>query len=498
MLNVLLLVRIYYDMKKKVALALVLLLALPLLLVGCGKNEQKLNFYCISAQYDDGAHTLSCEQDVEYVNNSDNALDKVCFYLYANSFAQKDIVSKSYFDRAFPNGESKGNIQFSSVSTAQNNDPQYEISQNGAILTVFLPKELFPDESVNIHMEYVVNLANINHRLGYGNNAVNFGNFFPIACVYEKEGFVLNDFALNGDPFYSDVSNFEVTIECDEDFVVASSGQQTQLECESTGNKKILCKTQKTRDFCFVLSKKFEKISQNLDGVTINYFYYDDENAKHHLETSVNAVKLFSEKFTKYPYEQLSVVKTNFCFGGMEYPNLVMISDDINEKDIDYVIAHEIAHQWWYGLVGNNQFENAWIDEGLTEFSTALFFENYPQYGLKYQEIMDNAQNSYKNFVRIYEKIYEDLDESMDRKLTEFSTEPEYVYCTYTKGMLLFDSLRKTLKDKKFFKCLKKYCENFSYQNVSEDELVSAFSKYAGMNLSGYFASWTNGTVVFG
>ena len=79
---------------------------------------------------------------------------------------------------------------------------------------------------------------------------------------------------------------------------------------------------------------------------------------------------------------------------------------------------------------------------------------------MNYASIMDNARSSYKKFVEIYTKIIGDVDESLNRSLSQFATEPEYVNCVYTKGMLLFDSVRNSMSDKKFFQCLKNYFED--------------------------------------
>ncbi len=479
---------------KKLCLFLVSVFLIPLLLVGCS-NETKLNNYKISGMYDEETHQLSCSQEVLYVNNSDNALKELCFYFYANAFAEgQKTVSGSYSNKAYPNGESYGNITFSSIKI-ENVDVEYKIEEPLAnILTISLPRDLFPCEEIAICMNYTIQLANINHRLGYGNNTVNFGNFFPIACVYQN-GFVKNGYATNGDPFYSDLANFDVTISYAEKFMMASTGIQLNTKTESE-HKITTCKAQKVRDFCFVLSDKFQMKSKTVGKVTVEYFYYEDERSDEHLETSVEAVKTFENLFGEYPYQKLSVVKTNFCFGGMEYPNLVMISDDISDNEmINYVIVHEIAHQWWYGVVGNNEYEEAWVDEGLTEFSTALFFENNPKYNVKYETIMENAKTTYKKFVEIYTKINGDVDESMNRDLSEFDTEPEYVNCTYTKGMLLFDSLRMTMSERKFQKCLREYYKNFAFKNSSSEDLIKSFCKTSGINLESYFKAWIEGNV---
>ncbi len=476
---------------KKIALILVLLICLPFCLVGCEK-ETKLSSYNIDVVFDDKSMTLSCSQTVKYVNTSNNALAEVDFYLYANSFAEgQKVVSSANYEKTYPNGESFGQIDFEQVCVDKKEATFSFEEPNKNILIVQLEKELFPNEQVEISMQYMVSLANVNHRLGYGEKTINCGGFFPIACVYE-DGFVKNGFSTCGDPFYSDVSDFEVTITFPKEYVLASSGNQKKFE-----DGKVCCKAKNVRDFCFVLSKEFEVVSSQVDGVQVSYYFYDDEHAQDFLTTSCEAIETFGEMFGKYPYEQLSVVKTNFCFGGMEYPNLVMVADDITDKvTFDYVIVHEIAHQWWYGLVGNNEYTDAWVDEGLTEYSTALFFEKHPEYGFEYDTVIDNAFATYKNFVKVYSSILGEVDQRMQRDLSEFETEPEYVNCTYTKGMLLFDSLRESLGKRKFEKCLKNYFKEYKFKNSSYEKMVESFSKTARRNMEGLFRAYVDGKVV--
>lgn len=474
---------------KKLYCLIAICLILPFILVGCGKAQENLTTYKIAGVYDENSHTLTCTQEVEYVNNSDNLLSCVKFFLYPNSFKEV-AVSSAHLERAYPNGESFGNINFTSIM-ADGSECEYSVSDEGNILTVQID-EIFPEESVSIFLEYVVTLANINHRLGYGENTINFGNFYPIACVYEN-GFVENDFASNGDPFYSDIANYEVSLTFNEKYTLATSGEVTSEKLEN-GKKEVKIKGEKLRDFCFVLSDKFEMISNEINGVKVNYYYYDDDKATQNLETACLALSTFSDLFGEYPYKELNIVKTNFCFGGMEYPNLVYISDAVTDLETyEYVIVHEIAHQWWYSVVGNNEFSEAWLDESLTEYSTLLFYEKTGRGD--YASMTSGALNSYRLFVEVYEGVRGDVDESMNRNLSSFSTEPEYVNCVYTKGVLLFDSLRAMLGDNKFFKCLENYFDDYAFKNSSSAKLIESFSKTARMDLEGYFNSWLNGTV---
>ncbi len=477
---------------KRLSFFLSLIFVMPLFLVGCG-GESEINSYKIVCEYDESAKSLTTFQETTFVNNSNNALSSVSLFLYPNSFKEV-AVSNAYFDRCYPNGESFGGVEIESVESEEQ-ELKFEI-KNNEILSVTLLETLFPSEKVTFSIYFTVKLANVNHRLGYGENVINFGNFYPILCVYD-DGFVENSFAKNGDPFYSDVANYDVTITYNKAYTLVSSGDILSTN-EENGKKVTHIKGEKLRDFCFVLSTEFEVISQTVNGKEINYYFYDDQNAQENLALCVKVMDEFSNMFGDYPYKSVNIVKTNFCFGGMEYPNLVYISDAIqDESTYQYCIVHELAHQWWYSLVGNNEYEEAWLDESLTEYSTVLFFEKHSEYGFEYQEMIAGSESAYRLFVEIYTDILGDVDESMNRNLSEFETEPEYVNNVYTKGVLMFDNLRSLVGDNKFFKALREYFEEYKYKNASQEDLINVFIKVSHQNLKGYFDSWLCGEVVF-
>ena len=180
----------------------------------------------------------------------------------------------------------------------------------------------------------------------------------------------------------------------------------------------------------------------------------------------------------------------------MEYPNIVLISDKLSKESAQYVIAHELAHQWWYGVVGNNQYKEAWVDEGITEYSTVLFFENHSEYGFDYKTMVTNANSSFKFFYDIYKKVCGEVDTRMARALNEFDTEPEYIHSTYTAGVILYDSLRELVGEKKLYACMKKYYEKMSYKVASGADLISIFSSVCGKNLEKFFDSFLQGKVI--
>jgi aminopeptidase N len=181
----------------------------------------------------------------------------------------------------------------------------------------------------------------------------------------------------------------------------------------------------------------------------------------------------------------------------MEYPNLVYISNEVTDNSsYQQVIIHEIAHQWWYSLVGNSEVSYAWLDEGLTEYTTALFYELHPEYEVSKNTLITNAYNSYSLFIEVYCEVYGTVNTTMNRDLNEFTTEQEYVYVAYVKGMLLFDSLREIIGYDNFIKCLQDYFSDYSYQNVTPSDLIASFEKSSKVNLESYFNAWIDGKII--
>ena len=353
---------------------------------------------------------------------------------------------------------------------------------------------VYPEDTVKIKISYTLKLALVNHRTGVTENTVNLGNFYPVLCAYSREGFVECNYYYCGDPFMSECANYRVTIDLPQAYTAASSGK---LESESAAadRKKLTYTLNNARDFALVLSDKFKVLTQNVNGVDINYYYYSDTNPQVSLSAACESAEYFSTTFGAYVYPTLSVVQTGFCYGGMEYPALTMISDSLDSDNGIYTIVHENAHQWWYAMVGSNQLDCAWQDEGLAEYSSLMFFENHPSYAFTRTGIIGSATKSYRAFYSVYNQIFGEADTSMNRNLKDFESEYEYSNIAYNKGLILFDTLRQSIGDEKFGAGLKKYYADNLYKIASCDDLYGCFIS-GGTDLEGFFNSFTEGKIV--
>jgi len=481
---------------------LLLILPLVFIITGCQANivektSKDLNTYNIDIVYNED-HTLTCKQTFNYTNRTETTLENLMFHLYPRSFRQgasTSVVSSLNYDKCYYNGNSYGDIEITELKV-NNEDTEIQITGNDEdIANVEFTTPLAPDGNADIYFEFKVTIPNINHRFGYGDDTINIANFYPVVCVYENGEFAIDSYHYNGDPFYSEVSNYNVNFTTPSNYVVATTGNVTSTT-DSETTKTYSINALAVRDFAIVQSDKFNIVSDKINKTTVNYYYYKNQYPNEAIKASIDSVRTFNELFGEYPYETLNVVEADFVHGGMEYPNLVLISDAVDvQSDFINVIVHEIAHQWWYGLVGNNEYQYGWLDEGLTEYSTILFYNENPEYNVDTKELIKNTTNSYVTFVDVYTKVFETVDTSMNRKLNEYNNESEYVYIAYVKGMLLFDSLHEILGHDKFIKGLQTYFADNQFKIATPDNLINSFEKATSSNIRNVFESWINGKV---
>lgn len=481
--------------KTGIILAFILLLLTIPCFSGCSKSANTRTKYDLVCSYEDGV--LTGKEKVDFYNFTDNAFTELKFNLFGNAFrkdAKYKPISAQYTARAYPHGLSYGEM---TVETVKQNGENLKFSIEGEdknILSVKLLSELFPEERAVVEISFTLKLANVVARTGYNDSTVNLGNFYPQLCGIEEDSFYECVYYSSGDPFYSDCSDYTVRFTADAKYQVASSGK---VEWEKVSeNKKTTCYSIKNaRSFALVLSEKFKVATGSAEGVKINYYYYSDTNPENSVKFAEQSISLFTEKFGEYPYPTYSVVQTEFVQGGMEYPALVMISDELEEGAYGEVIVHETAHQWWQTTVGNNEVKYGFLDEGLAEYSVVIFYEEHSEYGMTRKQMITSAERTYKVFCSVSEKLFGDTDTSMLRSLGEYKSEYEYVNIAYIKPCVMYEYLRKTIGEAQFFKSLKRYYGSYSFKNATPDDLVGAFEK-TGADTNGFFHSFFEGKAV--
>lgn len=466
------------------------------------KQAKKLNTYTMDINIDQSDMTAECYLRYEYTNRTDSVVDSFVFHLYPRAFREGATV-KPYTSvseaRCFPNGISYGDIKINEVRLDDKNHDYFLIGEDEDKLEVKLNSELFYDDHAEIEIYFDLTIPNSTHRFGYYQNNINLANFYPQLSVLENGEYDLTPYYANGDPFYSECANYVVSVTAPSEYDVFSSGDVIKTE-NSDGKTKTTFSALAVRDFAIVLGNNFEVASVALKGQTINYVgYKGDNDLFSNVELAKKAFEYFSEQFRAYPYKTLNVIKTPFVHGGMEYPGLVMISDTCETSEEKHkVIVHEVAHEWWYALVGVNETKDAWIDEGLAEFSSALFFGATPEYNITYNQMVNDAITSYTLYVDVISSLNRSVNTKMNLKVNEYVNEYEYTYMIYIKGLILFDDLMQVTGKNKLIGALSHIARDYAFSNIDTDIFTESIKKLTRKNTDSFFESYLNGNAIIG
>lgn len=452
--------------------------------------------YDMNLEFNAEKKNLTGKEDVYIHNNSGSDLKTLEFHLYADSYNKRETMpfyNSSMEDKPLSEQE-KGDISISKVII---NGKEVSYTQDNELLKISLDKELKNGENLSISIEFNLKLPNGVLRLGYSNDVYSFTNWYPILSMYDaKENkWDENSFNTIGESNYSDIAEYNVNIKVPKNFTVVSTGKEA--ETSSEGNTKIMNLNAKdVRDFVMIMSPYFKSVSKEIDGIKVNSYYLDRDNdstlntAEKVLDSSVEAVKFFSQQFGKYPYDALDMVETYFQGGAMEYPQLVQMpkyaSDIENSSNnnsfymrsfIKEAAVHEVGHQWWYVTVGNNEFKEPFLDESLTSFSTAYFFDKtegpYSQGG-----ILSKLRAS---FVTTHEGVYGGMKiPAASSSVDKYENMMSYNISIYGKGALIFEDLRNRVGDVKFKEVMQSYFKEYKFKNSSIDGLLSIIEQKCG------------------
>ncbi|MFA6889778.1 MAG: M1 family aminopeptidase [Bacilli bacterium] len=162
---------------------------------------------------------------------------------------------------------------------------------------------------------------------------------------------------------------------------------------------------------------------------------------------------------------------------------------------MEEVTAHEIAHQWWYGLVGNDEINEAWLDEGLTQYSTMMYYEKTYGKDAFENKIIESEQYYETAMLNLRDELG-DISEEIDRPAYAFENWRLYDVLTYDRAAMMLHTVRETVGEKKFFSSMAYYFEQNKYKNASQEDFVAAFKAKSGINIMVLLESWLDGKVV--
>ncbi|WP_018686034.1 putative Ig domain-containing protein [Actinokineospora enzanensis] len=236
-------------------------------------------------------------------------------------------------------------------------------------MKVTLPTPLAQGQSGTIAFDLKIVVPSGADRFGHDGAYNMVGNALPVLAIRDGAGWHLDPYTNNGESFYTVISDFDVTLVHPTSLLTPATG--TSTETTSGGTTTTHATAIKVRDFAWSAGP-FSKVSGTSGkGVRVNVYGVSGistADANSMLNLSRDAIDVHSGRFGDYPYQEVDVVlDNNFWFGGMEYPGFVM--DLVSTT----ALPHELAHQWFYGIVGDDEYNAPWLDESFTDYATDLY-----------------------------------------------------------------------------------------------------------------------------
>lgn len=446
-------------------------LLLCTLICACNrKDNDKYLPACYELTLDLDGDTLDAYQEILYV--APESADCIVLNVYANAFLKNSVK----------------------IESAQVNriNADFEIygDDNTLLKLLYSPSR---GQHLNISFKYTVTVPLANERLGRTTRGVtNLACFYPVIAKYDN-GWREDGYCKIGDPFYHDTASFYCSLTVDADAEVACSGKITDAvpSLENGKDKKTLeIEAENIRDFAITLGKMYKLTDAvEIDGkkTDIKYCYFFDPYPSRTVDRIKSALTAFSEAFGNYPYDTFTVAQSMLDgAGGMEYGSFAVVSLCDSVEVYYDAVTHETAHQWWYGAVGNDQINSAWLDEGLAEFST-YYYHYLTDDAEKFTEAMAGVKRSYSAFADHKNNV--GFNGKMDRPLSTYLTDGEYSAVAYMKGAMLFETLRNIAGDRRFQQAMKRYCADNMMKIATATSLAEAFLA-EGVDVSATLNAW--------
>lgn len=454
----------------------------------------EINHYNIKIEINPVDKTYSGEELITYVNNTGVELNELFIHIYPNTFKVQETAPFLFdsFKETYPDGFKSGYIDINEVSIDKKKTAFEILGRGNTLLKIPLNKPLHPKDKLKVNIKFFVQLPPARDRFGYGDNTFNFGNWYPIVCVYNEKGWDTSPYYNIGDPFYSDTSNYDVKIIAPKDLVIASSGNIKRETAK--GNKKIWhIEGKLIRDFAWVASDNFTVLKGDVEGTELKMYFLGDNTKinEYAYEAAKHSLEIFNRIFGKYPYGQYSVVATNFP-SGMEYPGLVFIGDKYYNEDFkDYlekVIVHETAHQWWYGVVGNNEIEEAWLDESFATYSEIIYIDEIYNEGIGKEYFQNDIVANYEYMKEVY-----DFEEIPLKPLNEFKDWNDYGSLVYQRGAMFINEIKNEFGKEVLYDILNEYYNKYKFINARTENFIAVCEKVTGTNFKDKVNKWLYG-----
>jgi len=481
------------------------MLALLLAVAGCGSRRQPEDPYAryrpaMKAEFQPyldemetaPQYALTVELDPEESLLTGNATIQVTNY---SSEPWNELVFRLYpmLDHY------KGNLLVRGV-TVDGAPVSFNYLNSNTAIKVNLADPLDPSDSAEVRMiwrlEYPTwsDSSRVYVLYGKSQEMISLPLFYPSLAVFEDGpvpgtgAWWRDEGTVRGDSAYNVSSLFVVTATMPADQVPVTSGTLITETQVADGKIQRVWATGPSREFLLHTSPNFKSAQIETEGTRITSYWLPGEEAagRAALRYTAAALRIYSDRFGEYPFRDLRVAPAPTNFRGMEYPQVSLMGVELYNRErweLEPLVAHEVAHQWWYQMVHNDQVESPWLDEALAEYSMKLYI----------QDIYGDTQAGYLQNDRWEEPL--DIlreaggDAPVDQPVEDFGS-GQYETLVYGKGALFYDALYDRLGDRRFNNFLRDYLNNHRFEIVDVDDWLADLQALDEPGLVELYKEW--------
>ena len=459
--------------------------------------------YTIAVTLDTEAKTLAAHEVVTYVNTTADPIPDLVFHLYLNAFRDRNSIflreggathRGQGWDPKHP-----GWIQVTDIRLSDGTPLALEEIEDGTLARADLPAPVAPGETVEVELDFRAQLPRVFARTGYAGDFFMVGQWFPKLGVWQDGAWNAYPFHANSE-FYADFGTYDVTITLPVGYVTGGTGLPVSTVDNGDGTQTVHYHAEDVIDFAWTASPRFREATRQVDGVEILYLYLPEHEwtVGRVLDAAEAAVSHYSRWYGPYPYARLTVVDVpddGQGAGGMEYPTLVTAGamDMLGlgpgparsrmDRSLELVVTHELGHQWWQSMVGFNEAEEPWLDEGFTDYSAVRVMEAV--YGAD-TSFLDagNLQMGYFDMRRM--EYLADPRVPMYGRAWDFG-EMEYGVAAYSKPVLSLRTLERTLGTETWLEVMSTFFHRYRFGHPTTEDFRTVAEEVSGQDLSWFF-----------
>ena len=430
--------------------------------------------YHMDLVLDDSLTKLSGRMEVRYTNRQTQPLNEIYFRLFPNLFGGKlEVLQQVQVD---------------------GKPVEIRLEEQDSALRVILPSPLAPGNAAVILMNWQAEIpqeGNSNYNTyAYAEGVLALGQFYPLIPAIDQDGWYVRVPPQFGDVPFVDASFFRVRISTTAEIELIGSGQVNVRE-DAGGKRVFEFNAGPGRDFYLAGARQLACRETQEQGLTMRVcgLGLADESLQQSLAIMTEAVAAMSADYRPYPYAELEVIATPTSALGVEYPGVIAINQRLFDPVAQFgeisgrvmretTLVHEIAHQWFYNLIGNDQVDEPWLDEALAQYATYQFYRDERGAG------------------EALRQSFESRWDRVERAATPIGlpvylyTDRDYGAIVYGRGPLFIIALEEKVGSQVFERFLKQYADKFAWKNVDSAAFQGLLEENCGCSLDDLFREW--------